>query len=502
MYFCNIQIVVRRLVISLTTLISLSATSLCLGGEVSKAKMNIRPDEFLSSEKFSYFEDKLTVTCDVRLARSVNSFSSVLLKSESARHNSFFLMLDGDISENSLSLFLGKNMIIRKTIVEPDSLLLQNRVIPVYIEMDMRKDLLRCSVLPGDTCVFNQVGLSADDGYQFAMYMNPLGEKQGALPERGVAYSGLKIVADYNEGSGTSVYWFMVIVVIDILIFAFMYYRRRKKKRGGVPDPEELPLKSSSLQFCRPVLPNQRAIYLFGGMRIYNKEGEDISKRFSPILKELLALLIVHSDKKGISGDKMKSYLWQDKTIASARNNRAVNLGKLRNLLAEVGDFEIKSDDGYWRIDTNDVFIDYLTYRSILKNPGILSKEEVEMLCVIASEGNILPEQQYEWLDGLKGTISDDIFDKFLGFAETLDEEHAADLYIGIADVMFKFESINEQALALKCRAYSRSGRHSAAKIFYDKFCDEYRTVYDEEFPVSFAEILKSTQNEIHTRTV
>lgn len=411
-------------------------------------------------------------------------------------------MLDGSIPGNSLSLFLGNNMIMRKTVVDADSVFLQNRAIPVYVEMDMRKNLLRCSVVPGDTCVFHQVGLSPDEGYQFAMYMSPLGDKQGPLPERGVAYSRLAIIADYSQGNVASIYWFILVIAIDILIFAFMYYRRRKKKRCGVLATEEPAIKNSAIQFCRPVLPYQGAIYLFGGMRIYNKEGEDISKRFSPILKELLALLIVHSDKKGISGDKMKSYLWQDKTLASARNNRAVNLGKLRNLLAQVGNFEIKSDDGYWRIDTNDAFIDYLTYRSILKKPGILTKEEVEMLCVIAHEGNILPEQQYEWLDSLKGTISDDIFDKFLGFAETLDEEHTADLYIGIADVMFKFESINEQALALKCRAYSRSGRHSAAKIFYDKFCDEYRAVYDEELPISFPEILKSTQAELHERTV
>ncbi|MGL5788171.1 MAG: hypothetical protein ACRCX4_15365 [Bacteroidales bacterium] len=492
----------RRIIVSLTTLFSLSAASFCLAGETGKTKMSIRTDEFLSADKFTYFEDKLFVTYDIRFAKTVNSFSSVLLQSESSKHNSFFLMMDGNVSERKLSLFLGRNMIIRKEIAEIDSSLLQSRSVPVYIEMDMRKDLLRCSLTPGDTSVFSNVGLSVDDGYQFSMVMNPLNIKQGAYPEKGIAYRDLKIVADYNDTKGTSVYWFILIVAIDIVIFAFMYYRRRNKKRRGQEEPEETLSKDSSMTLCRPVLPHKSAIYLFGGMRIYNRDGEDISKRFSPILKELLALLIVHSDKKGISGDKMKSYLWQDKTIASARNNRAVNLGKLRNLLAEVGDFEIKSDDGYWRIDTSDIFIDYLTYRSILKNPGILSKEEVEMLCVIASEGNILPEQQYEWLDTLKGTISDDIFDKFLGFAETLDEDHAADLYIGIADVMFKFESINEQALALKCRAYSRSGRHSAAKIFYDKFCDEYRAVYDEEFPISFAEILKSSQNEIHARTV
>ncbi|MGL5319008.1 MAG: hypothetical protein ACRC9Q_10030 [Bacteroidales bacterium] len=492
----------RKIILLLIILFRLSPVLFCQNSDPEKTIKSIRPDAFLTSERYSYYEDKLFLNFDVRFAKVLNTFSTVLLQAETAMDNSFFLMLDGGVRDRSMSLFLSKNMAIRKVIVPVDSSMLKNHVIPVYIEMDMRKDLLRCSLVPGDTVVFQQVGLSVEEGYQFSMPLKPIAEKQEVLPERGVAYSGLTILAATNEGRVTTVYWFIIIVIVDISIFVLMYYRRRKKKLQMLEEPETTVVKSSLAQFHRPVLPTQSAIYIFGGMRIFNRDGEDITKRFSPILKELLALLIVHSDKKGISGDKMKSYLWQDKTIASARNNRAVNLGKLRNLLSEVGDFEIKSDDGYWRIDTNEIFIDYLTYRSILKTPGILSKEDVEMLCVISSEGNILPEQQYEWLDNLKGTISDDIFDKFLGFAETLDEYHAADLYIGIADVMFKFESINEQALALKCRAYSRSGRHSAAKIFYDKFCEDYRAVYDEEFSISFADILKSTQNEIHVRTV
>lgn len=503
MYFCHKRITVRRLLISLTAFFSLSVW-FCSAGETNRSVERILPEDFLSTEKFSYFEDKLFVSFDLRFAKSVTDFSTVLLKSESSKHSSFFILLDGSIPKNQLTLFLGKDMQIRKEVLMPDSSLFQDRSVPVFLELDMRKDMLRCCLTPGDTSVFTDIGLSVNDGYKFSMFIDSLNNQQRLYPERGVALQNLDITACSNDGKGTSVYWYILIVVIDVLIFAFMYYRRRYRKRlaGAIPEQEEVLARDPALMLRRPSLPVKSAIYLFGGMRIFNRDGEDISKKFSPILKELLALLIVHSDKKGISADKMKSYLWHDKTLASARNNRAVNLGKLRNLLSEVGDFEIKSDDGYWRIDSGDIFMDYLTYRNILKNPGIIAKEEIEILCVIASEGNILPEQQYEWLDTLRGTISDDIFDKFLGFAETLDEENAADLYIGIADVMFKFESINEQALALKCRAYSRSGRHSAAKIFYDKFCDEYRLVYGEEFSISFADILKSSQSEINARTV
>lgn len=461
-----------------------------LGNESIRTLVQINPDIFLSEDKFSYYDDKLTVRFDLVRTKLTPSFSVVLLTSETSRKENICLILDAEPQDKELDVFYGKNMQLRKEVIKVDSTFFRTKQIPLFIEFDVRKDVLRLSVNTNDTIEFNEAGLSVDDGYKFAIHLDSIPFNSKVYPSQKPAIMNFKVEAYQDSRKGNSIFWYVFIIILDVFVFAFMYYRHRKRKREGQTNLNEVSLSSPAF-LNKPLLPTKSAIFLFGGMRIFNRDGEDISKKFSPILKELLSLLIVHSDKKGISAEKMKSYLWADKTIASARNNRAVNLGKLRNLLSEVGVFEIKSDDGYWRIDTNDTFIDYLQYRTILKTPGLLSRSDIELLCSITSEGNILPEQDYEWLDELKGAISDDIFDKFLAYAETMNESSATDLYIGIADVMFKFESINEQALSLKCRAYTRSGRHSAAKIFYDKFCEEYKQVYGEDFPVSFAEIQK-----------
>lgn len=461
-----------------------------IANESIRKSVEIKPELFLSEDKFSYYDDKVTIRFNLVKGKENPNFSFFLLTGTSSRKESLCLILDGEEKMGELHLFYGKNMQLRKERIQVDSSFFQKERHPIFIQLDTRKDLLRLSVIEHDTVEMVQAGVSPDVGYKFAIHLDTVPLRSHIYSLQPPTMEGFQVEALQDSRKASPIIWYVIIIILDILVFVFMYYRHWKRKRKNGEEVTEISL-SSSIYLNKPLLPTKSAIYLFGGMHIYNKEGEDIAKKFSPILKELLSLLIVHSDKKGISAEKMKFYLWADKTIASARNNRAVNLGKLRNLLAEVGDFEIKSDDGYWSIHSSNSFIDYLQYRNTLKTPGLLSRSEIELLCSITSEGNILPEQQYEWLDELKGTISDEVYDKFLAYAETMNESSATDLYIGIADVLFKFETINEQALSLKCRAYARSGRHSAAKIFYDKFCDEYKLVYGETFSIPFADILK-----------
>jgi hypothetical protein len=73
-------------------------------------------------------------------------------------------------------------------------------------------------------------------------------------------------------------------------------------------------------------------------------------------------------------------------------------------------------------------------------------------------------------------------------------------LIIHIADCIFNFDSINEDAMILKCKAHHALGSHSIPKSTYDKFKKEYKTLYGEEYGVSFADIInKSRSDNINT---
>jgi len=288
-------------------------------------------------------------------------------------------------------------------------------------------------------------------------------------------------------------YWFVLIIVVDLLIFLWIHLKRRKKRKLIAERATAYASDDSEDRLRSVELPRKGAICFFGNLQIYDKEGEDITKRFSPLLKELLAAIIIYTPQKGISSDKLNELFWFDKDRVSAKNNRAVNLGKLRSLLHLVGDYELSNDTGYWVFESDTIFVDYFEFTKRISNAEKLRKEDIEMLMSLTERGSLLPEAEYTWLDSYKSNVSDMVLTHFWKYANSLNFEKAPELIIDIADRLLAFENINEQALYLKCKALSLSGRHSSAKKVYDKFRIDYEAVYGVTFPTSFTDLLEKT---------
>lgn len=262
-------------------------------------------------------------------------------------------------------------------------------------------------------------------------------------------------------------------------------YRIRKRKR--VENDDEL-IKIGLLE--KYPLPQKSAIYLFGGLRLYNKEGEEISKKMSPTLKELLSILIIHSDKNGISSAKLKELLWFHMNVDSARNNRAVYLRKLRILFEEIGTITVLNDNSCWKIDCGDVFVDYLFYKETLSLSDISAKQKVERLIAIVNQGGILSDSDQVWVDSIKGDVTNEIIEILLLFAESDSANVNPGTCLMISEAISNLERLNEDSLRLRCRAYALSGRYQSAKSTYDRFCAEYKSVYDQDYQISFTDIV------------
>lgn len=65
------------------------------------------------------------------------------------------------------------------------------------------------------------------------------------------------------------------------------------------------------------------------------------------------------------------------------------------------------------------------------------------------------------------------------------DPEHV----IQLADDIFNFDSVNEEAMENKCKASIVLGRHTVAKKVYDQFSSEYRSLYNTDYSKSFTTI-------------
>jgi DNA-binding SARP family transcriptional activator len=235
-------------------------------------------------------------------------------------------------------------------------------------------------------------------------------------------------------------------------------------------------------------------IIFFGGFQIMDDKQNDITSKFSPLLKELFLLIWLYSLKnnKGISPEKLIEILWYHKDTKSAQNNRSVNIAKLKVLLNEVGGCKLTSDTGYWKIKYDPKILknDYFEVLQITRAKKEINKKQIKHLIKITKKGPFLLNLNYEWLDSFKSDISDKIVDTLLNFGENFTIGDGPDFMINLADSIFNFDPINEEAMFFKCKAQYIMGKHGLAESTFKKFVKEYEILYGQKYQHSFVEVL------------
>lgn len=240
---------------------------------------------------------------------------------------------------------------------------------------------------------------------------------------------------------------------------------------------------------------NSNAIFLFGDLQLFTPDGNEITKYFTPLLKELFLVILLYSVKldRGVSSEKLNEILWFDKSEKSARNNRSVNIAKLKSLLDKMGHCHLSKDTGYWKIeiDYTNILVDYHNYLNIVCNKTRLNKQRIIQLTYITQRGNFLSNIEYEWLDAFKSEVSNEIIDSYIQFANSVQIADDPEFLIKLANDIFYFDPVNEEAMILKCKALAHIGKHSLAKNTFESFNKEYKTIYGEAFDRDFNSILE-----------
>jgi len=80
--------------------------------------------------------------------------------------------------------------------------------------------------------------------------------------------------------------------------------------------------------------------------------------------------------------------------------------------------------------------------------------------------------------------------DTLVEYGQKADIKAEAEFVIHLADSIFNFDTVNEEAMILKCKAQYCMGKHSHAKATYDKFCKEYQGMYNQEYDKAFTDII------------
>ena len=295
--------------------------------------------------------------------------------------------------------------------------------------------------------------------------------------------------AHSSTGRMTFVLWAGILLLLSAGAY-FLFRRYTRKVAPGnrsVPVPEEVP---------QPVpLIAASAIYLFGNFEVYNKERQDIATQLSPLLKELLLLILTHTIQrprgtgKGISQEKLFDILWRDKSPKDAKNNYSVNIAKLKPVFESIGNCHIEKTGGKIHFVTpeNAVHIDYGTFMSLLKNQHQTAAER-QTLFSILERGSLLNEFSYSWLGDIQSEVSNMAIDWLLANITSRAFTDSNDI-IRITNTVFLFDQLNEIALEYKCKALIAQGRHGLALETFQHFEKEYEHSYGEKPRKTFNEI-------------
>lgn len=305
----------------------------------------------------------------------------------------------------------------------------------------------------------------------------------------------------YVEADTDSHVWYAVAaaILLALAAAAALAYVLRKKRAGNTDavQTDEIPAAPQAEDAGEPE-PDTAApgIYMLGGFKAIDRNGEDITRSFTPVMKQLLSLIILYStDSNGISNEEMRDALWADKSRDSFFNNRSVNVRKIRLALEQIGGQNISSNETFWYfIEADNAQCDYINAMRRLRatDADKASREDMECLIGIAAKGTLLSFIQVDYFDQFKSAYSDMMI---AALSKMRDSETAvADLSLRkrLCDAILVFDSVDENTVYIKCMCLMSMKRAGVAKSVFDNFTKEYSRMMAEDYPDSFADFIKN----------
>ncbi|MBX3008326.1 MAG: hypothetical protein KF816_09900 [Melioribacteraceae bacterium] len=290
-----------------------------------------------------------------------------------------------------------------------------------------------------------------------------------------LAYSDYQKLS-YKEKSRFSLYLIITLLSTGAGIIFIRIWRQKKSPNAKIK-PVDPPNK---------IINN--SIFLFGDFQLFNRNGKEITKEFSPKLKQIFLLLLMRSyngTSNGISIEVLSTYLWPELDSEQTKNNRNVSLSKLRSIISQLDTIEIINEKNTLKLTLSDnVYCDFLEFLKAMNSLDFIPF--LSFIKEILSRGELLQDLSYEWLDGIKVHFIQENISKLKSAAlkNNLDNISKLDL----ADSILLLDSVNEDGLSLKVKTLNENGDHQLAKLTFEHFKKEYKRLYAEDYKKSFSE--------------
>lgn len=286
-----------------------------------------------------------------------------------------------------------------------------------------------------------------------------------------------------------------IIVLLGALGFGFWVKPFRGKKEYLLPvSPEPL---SAVLSEVETPVRMAGQINCFGGLKVIGADGSDVSKKFSPKLKQLFVLILLHSvgGQKGISSKEMSDVLWPGMSPQNAKNIRGTNIQNLKALLAPGSGIKLSFQDKLWFFEfAEGYFIDYTFVEACLSEPAPDDVDRlvnrVPGLLKILKRGTLFPNMGESWVDPYIDRMSNRILEFGVGLFQVLTAEKYDALLLEIAEVISINDPLNEPALRKKISILTRQGKLGLAHSVFENFGKLYFELYQEKYPADFKTLI------------
>ena len=348
-------------------------------------------------------------------------------------------------------------------------------------------------------------GLTGQGSY-FEGVMDNLAIWSRTLSDKEIAgLSNQSIVIPKASGASPLRYLWAIGIAVG-LAFVFGRIRRHHavpqadhavQLEPTLPDtPDSLPAAKLEPAAVEPPSAEERPcnrIRLFGEFSVLDREGEEIAPLFTPKIKQLFLLLLVHSTRgmKGISSNALTEQIWGGE--ASSKNSkslRSVSILKLRKILERLDQVEILFTSNRYLLQfTGSVSCDYLRCLKLLEQ-SINDRATLEQFMAIISQGEVFGEESYAWLDDAKSYICNSAVDLLTRFIPTYSLQTESDQLIRLADQILRNDPCNEEALVCKVQALAQQNHLKSARYTYQRFATLYEELYGEPFKRSFESLL------------
>ncbi len=280
------------------------------------------------------------------------------------------------------------------------------------------------------------------------------------------------------------IYAFIGVVIVTIGLGVWVYLRRTIRL-STEPDATTLStLKNSTHSGVK-----KNSIFLFGDFTVLDRNGRNITHLFSSRLKQTFCLLLSHMETGGISSKSLSHTLWPDKSQEKVKTLRGVTLNNLRKVLSELDGVKVIFDKGNFCLVFSDTY--YCDYNECVKliEEG-LTIDNQRFLDII-SRGQFLFGEEHVLFDSIKNNMESKLSPILLRELKNYHKKKQHLKTIQIADLLFKLDSINEEALVFSIKAMMAIKQEEKAKGTYRLFLTNYQRMMGEDFAYSFDELRK-----------